>query len=147
MGEPLIAETVMQEFKLIVAGGRDFTDYEKAKEEITKLAEGELAEFGVSIVSGMAGGADSLGVQFAREMGVQLYEFPADWQDLTAPGAVIKHDHRGRAYNAKAGFKRNADMATAADVLLAFWDGRSHGTEHMIRTMKALKKPVRIIHY
>ena len=60
----------MQEFKLIVAGGHDFTDYEKAKEEITRLAEGALAEFGVSIVSGMARGADALAVRFARELGI-----------------------------------------------------------------------------
>ena len=137
----------MEEFRLIVAGGRDFTDYEKAKEEITRLAEGALVNFGVSIVSGMAGGADSLGVHFAREMGIQLYEFPADWQDLEAPGAVIKHDRKGRAYNATAGFKRNADMSRFADGLLAFWDGRSHGTAHMIRTMEERDKAVRVIRY
>ena len=121
----------MQEFKLIVAGGRDFTDYEKAKEEITRLAEGELSEYGVSIVSGMARGADALAVRFARELGITLYEFPADWN----------------THGKGAGFKRNADMAQAADGLLAFWDGHSTGTDHMIRTMRALKKPVRVIRY
>lgn len=121
----------MQEFKLIVAGGRDFTDYEKAKEEITRLAEGELANFGVSIVSGMARGADALAVRFAREMGITLHEFPADWN----------------AYGKGAGFKRNEDMARFADGLLAFWDGRSHGTSHMIRDMERLGKAVRTIRY
>lgn len=121
----------MQEFKLIVAGGRDFTDYEKAKEEIIRLAEGELGPFAVSIVSGMARGADALAVRFAREMNIRLHEFPADWSS------------HGKA----AGFMRNKEMAEAADGLLAFWDGHSRGTQHMIQTMEQMGKPVRIIRY
>ena len=121
----------MQEFKLIVAGGRDFTDYEAAASEITALANGELGERAVSIVSGMARGADALAAQFARDNNIKLYEFPADWDK----------------YGKRAGYLRNAEMADFADGLLAFWDGESRGTKHMIETMQNLRKPVRIIRY
>ena len=32
----------------------------------------------------------------------------------------------------KAGYLRNVDMAEYADALVAFWDGKSKGTGHMI---------------
>lgn len=121
----------MEPFKLIVAGGRNFNDYELLSEEIEKLALMELREYAVSIVSGMARGADMLAVQFARKHKVKLYEFPADWE------------RNGK----RAGFDRNADMARFADGLLAFWDGKSRGTKHMIDTARALGLAVRVINY
>jgi hypothetical protein len=120
-----------KEFKLIVAGGRDFSDYETLSDELNNLAYNEYADREVSIVSGMAPGADSLAVQFAREVSVQLHRFPADWSH----------------YGKRAGFIRNTQMAEFADGLLAFWDGESRGTAHMIETMKKLKKPVHIVRY
>ena len=38
-------------------------------------------------------------------------------------------------------------MADTADVLIAFWDGKSKGTMHMINTMKQQHKPVFVFHY
>ena len=42
----------------------------------------------------------------------------------------------------RAGFVRNEEMAQVADGLVAFWDGASPGTGHMIATMQALGKRV-----
>lgn len=114
------------EFRLIVAGGRDFNDYERMVKELHTLCVGEqapLRQVSVSIVSGMARGADSLAVRFAKEYGVKLYEYPADWS-------------QGKG----AGFMRNTEMALFADGLLAYWDGESRGTQHMIDTMNKLGK-------
>lgn len=119
------------EFKLIVAGGRDFNDKDRLVKEIFSLANGELAERAVSIVSGMARGADRMAHTFADVNKVQCYEFPADW------------DTHGRA----AGHIRNREMAEFADGLLAFWDGKSRGTQNMIETMRSMGKPVRVINY
>lgn len=122
----------MEEFKLIIAGGRDFTDSKAMHREIERLVvHGELAPYAVSIVSGMARGADMLGYQFAKAFNVKCYEFPADWNQ----------------YGKGAGFVRNKQMGDFADGLLAFWDGTSRGTQQMIEYMKSLDKPVRIIHY
>lgn len=121
----------LKEFKLIVAGGRDFNDYALLHKELEELImEGDLKNLAVSIVSGMARGADALGARYARAEGIKLYEAPADWN---------KH---GKS----AGFKRNAEMGEMADGLLAFWNG-SAGTKHMIDFMEKLGKPVAIVRY
>jgi len=119
------------EYKLIVAGGRDFADYDLLSAELFALAEN--APEGVeriAIVCGMARGADALGYQFARNESATVYKFPADW------------DTHGKA----AGYKRNQQMAEFSDGLLAFWNG-SNGTAHMIKCMERLNKPVRIVRY
>lgn len=125
------APETLPEFKLIVAGGRDYRDFARVEAEIRSLASRELAERNVSIVSGMANGADRLAWQFAKNMDVQVYEFPADWN----------------TYGKAAGHRRNAEMAKFADGLLAFWDGQSRGTANMIATMEKLGKDVRVIRY
>lgn len=121
----------MREFKLIVAGGRDYNNYPQAASKITEIALEELADYAVSIVSGMARGADRIGYQFAQRNNVQCYEFPADW------------NRYGRA----AGYRRNEAMAEFADGLLAFWDGQSRGTKHMIESMQRLNKRVWVVYY
>lgn len=120
-----------KEFKLIVAGGRDFNDAALLERVLIAMADVELADKAVSIVSGMARGADALGYQFAKANGITCYPFPADW------------DIHGK----RAGFVRNAAMADVADGLLAFHDGVSKGTAHMINTMKSMGKPVTVISY
>lgn len=119
------------EFKLIVAGGRDFNDYEQLSAALHELANGIYKDHAVSIVSGTARGADALGSEFAKINNVKLYEFPADWD----------------TYGKRAGFLRNECMANFADGLLAFWDGQSRGTKHMVETMERMGKPVYIRPY
>lgn len=121
----------MKEFKLIVAGGRDFVDYQRAHAVLFALAEEAGEERHISIVSGMARGADQVGYHIAREENIKCYEFPADWDK----------------YGKGAGYRRNTQMAEFADGLLAFWDGKSRGTYHMIREMEKLGKPVKIERY
>ena len=118
----------MEEFKLIIAGGRDFDNAPSLEQHVLELAEMDKA---ISIVSGMAKGADMLGYQFALRWNVKVYQFPADWA------------LHGKA----AGMIRNKQMGDFADGLLAFWDGKSRGTKHMIEYMHGLHKPVHIITY
>ena len=81
----------------------------------------------IEIVSGCnCKGADKLGIQYAIEKGFNLIKFTAEWNKF------------GKA----AGPIRNKEMAVFADVLIAFWDGRSRGTQNMIRL--ANKKGLRI---
>ena len=123
----------MDEFKLIIAGGRDYNNYDEVKSQLHRLASNELDPYAVSVVSGTARGADAMGAAVARELGVQLYEFPADWNQ----------------YGKRAGFLRNEQMGQFADGLLAFQcrEQPTPGTAHMIKFMKSLGKPVRIIYY
>lgn len=102
--------------KVIIAGSRTFIDYELLKNECDKIIKGE----GVEIVSGIAQGADRLGLQYAKEKSLSVKKFPANW-DL---------------HGISAGHIRNAEMADYADTLIAFWDGVSRGTEGMIDVAK-----------
>lgn len=120
-----------QEYKLIVAGGRDFVDYQRAHALLFALAEEAGDQRHISIVSGMARGADMVGYQIAKAENVQCYEFPADW------------DRHGK----RAGYLRNEQMAQFSDGLLAFWDGKSRGTKHMIEVMQKSGKPVHVERY
>ena len=61
----------------------------------------------------------------------QVVYFPADW------------DLEGKS----AGFKRNVKMAEYADALVAFWDGESKGTKHMIEIAKEKGLDIRIKRY
>ena len=121
----------MKEFKLIVAGGRDFYDYQLLSDTLFNMSSGIYVDYAISIVSGMAGGADRMGYLFAKEHQVKIYGYPANWDK----------------YGKRAGFMRNEVMGDFADGLLAFWDGKSRGTKHMIDYMTKLNKPVHVIEY
>jgi len=114
--------------KVIIAGGRNFNDYDKLRESCDNIL---INQEEVEVVSGTASGADTLGERYAQEKGYKIEKFTAQW-DL---------------YGKSAGYKRNQQMADYADGLIAFWDGKSKGTKHMIdiATNKGLK--VRVVRY
>ena len=114
--------------KVIVAGGRDFNDYNLLSEKLHKLFEKQA---NVLIISGMANGADSLAVKYAEDNKLRVSEFPAQW---------LKH---GNA----SGFRRNVEMARFADACVCFWNGKSVGTKHMIDTAKRMNLKLRVIIY
>lgn len=103
-------------FLVIVAGGRDFNNYEYLKRKLDTVLRRYDAD-DVAIVSGNAKGADALGERYSKERKMRCDLFPASW------------DVHGKS----AGYKRNEDMAEYADALVAFWDGKSKGTRHMIQ--------------
>ena len=135
--------------RVIVAGSRDFNDYELMKNQLDIIFQNVSPN--VIIVSGKARGADTLGEKYADENGLQKAPFPADWKNLEAPGAVIKQGLYG-PYNAKAGPDRNIKMAEYAaeqgnGAVVAFWAGDKGGTYHMIKTGKEYGLQVRVIEW
>lgn len=112
--------------KVIVAGGRDFNNYELLHKTMVGLSM-KVDE----VVCGCARGADTLGEQWAKEHNIPVVHFEPNW-DL---------------YGNSAGFIRNAEMAEYADFLVAFWDLKSKGTEHMIETMKRKGKGGLVVPY
>lgn len=117
--------------KLIIAGTRDFDDYEYIKEKVNQIREEENIEI---IISGNAKGPDRLGERYAKENMIPLKIFKARWG----------------TYGGSAGSIRNNQMARFAEKdggLAAFWDGRSHGTEDMINIAKRLGLKVWVFNY
>ena len=123
--------------RVIIAGGREFNDYEKLKKAVAQ-SKFDITE----VVSGGARGADSLGERWASENGIPIKKFPADWNNLKQAGAVIKVNKWKKKYNANAGFYRNEDMAKYADALIAVEGGS--GTAHMIKQATTHKLKVHV---
>lgn len=116
-------------FKVIVAGGRNYSDYATVERSLDRLLANK--SYSITIVSGAATGADALGERYAESRGYEIKRFPADWNAL------------GKA----AGPIRNAEMARYADALVAFWDGKSRGTASMIDLAKKHGLAVRVVCY
>ncbi len=112
--------------KIIVAGGRDFSNYELLSRKLDVILSRQKD---IQIVCGEARGADALGRRYAEERGYTVLSYPANWEK----------------YGKSAGFRRNEEMARVADALVAFWDGKSKGTCNMIQLMK--NRPTRVIRY
>ena len=106
----------MTDYRVIIAGSRSFNDYELLREQCLSILQEKMRTHRVIIVSGHARGADSLGERVANEFRLPFELHPAKWRLL------------GKA----AGMVRNAEMAKCSDALIAFWDGESRGTRHMI---------------
>ena len=115
-------------FKVIIAGGRDFDDYELLRDKCRKLLTNKER---IVIVSGTANGADKFGEVFAINHLYDVERYPADW------------DLHGKS----AGYIRNSQMADVADALVAFWDSKSRGTKHMIDLARKKGLLVRIVRY
>lgn len=85
----------------------------------------------VSIVSGGAKGADTMGERYADKFGLDKLIFYPDWNK----------------YGKRAGFLRNIDIIKNCDVCVAFWDGESHGTKHDIDLCKEYNKTCYIVNF
>lgn len=107
--------------KVIIAGSRTFNDYPLLR---CTLDEFYLSTPITEIVCGGAAGADILGKRWAEENNIPVKMFDAQWH----------------TYGKSAGMIRNIEMGGYADFLIAFWDGISPGTKHMIDYMKTHNK-------
>jgi hypothetical protein len=116
--------------KIVVAGSRNFDDYQRLKSVLNELI-GDTQKENIEIVSGTANGADKLGEKYASETGLKVVRFPANW-DL---------------YGRRAGYLRNVEMAKYGTHCVCFWDGVSKGTSHMINIAKNEGLELKIVMY
>ena len=121
----------MDNFKVIIAGSRGFSNYKLLREQSNKFLREKRKTSNIIIVSGHARGADTLGEKYAQDEGFALEIYPAQWKKL----------------GKQAGYRRNEQMAEVADALIAFWDGSSKGTKHMIDIMNEKNLLVRVVEY
>jgi len=95
--------------KLLVAGSRDYYDYDEFSDIMNFIHEKHnIAE----IVSGGARGADTLAERWAKANNIPIKIFKADWD----------------TYGKSAGFIRNANMHGYLSqfenrMCICFWDG------------------------
>ena len=123
------ADLTTKEYRLVIAGSRDFNDYALLSKAVDKHLGDKGDDAKIIIISGTAPGTDQLGERYAKERGYKLECYPADW------------GHYGKA----AGPVRNMNMANVADDVIVFWDGESSGTKNMIETAKAKNIPCTVV--
>ncbi|MBQ7375278.1 MAG: hypothetical protein IJW52_00135 [Clostridia bacterium] len=106
--------------KLLIVGSRSITNFDLSP-YITENVD--------TVISGGAGGVDSLAEQYADIHRLSKY--------ILRP----RYDLYGRA----APLKRNEQMVDIADALLVIWDGRSKGTQYTLKYAKKMKKQVTLV--
>jgi len=94
------AYTVGFKMYTIIAGSRLLT-----KDEVySVMSDVPMAVKITHVISGKAPmGGDYWGEKWAVERSIPVIPFPADWNNLDAPGAVIKENKYGKLYNKRAG--------------------------------------------
>lgn len=115
--------------RVIVCGSRRWTDRERIADRLFDL--GLVTEtLGCTIVHGAAKGADRIAAQEAEKLGFLIEAHPADWE----------------TFGKRAGLRRNLEMAElGADLCIAFWDGQSTGTAHMVQSAQFHGIPVDVV--
>lgn len=87
-----------------------------------------LPEEVTEIVSGGARGIDTSAREYALKNNIKLKEFLPEYEK----------------YGRSAPLKRNIQIIDYADMVLAFWDGKSRGTKFVIDNCKRIGKRVKI---
>jgi hypothetical protein len=124
--------------KLIIAGSRSIKDYNVTRQAIIESGLWHTYGKKIVVVSGEAEGPDKHGLIFSEKAGLKKpIKKPAKWDDIKAPGAVVRYRRDGKPYNVLAGYWRNEEMAQIADAALIVWDGRSTGSLDMLHRMVA----------
>ena len=90
--------------------------------------EDYLPEGVTEIVSGGARGIDACAKDYALRHGLKLTEFLPEYEK----------------YGRGAPLRRNITIIEYADLVLAFWDGRSRGTKFVIDNCKKRNIPVSV---
>jgi predicted Rossmann fold nucleotide-binding protein DprA/Smf involved in DNA uptake len=119
---------MFETFKVAVVGSRQFADYNKLSSTIHQILShydfDHPQHIKVEFVSGGASGADQLCEKYAKDNGCSIKIFHANWN----------------LYGKKAGPLRNQQIVNYADIIIAFWNGRSRGTKNTLTLAKQLSK-------
>ena len=112
------------EKRVVIGGCRDYADYAFFKLRIDEILQNEKAE--IIIISGHCSGVDLMGERYAAENGFKVEIFLPEW----------------KKYGRAAGPIRNEKMVEHADLVIAFWNGKSKGTKSLINYAKSSNKEI-----
>jgi hypothetical protein len=106
--------------QIAIVGSRDYNWLSHVREYVRELPHGTI------VVSGGAKGVDRTAEFAAKKRGLGVLLFLPQWE----------------RYGKAAGFRRNEEIVRNADVVVAFWDGKSRGTKNTIETARKLGVPL-----
>lgn len=114
--------------KVLICGDREWSDKTLIKNALQAIM---LQHDSITVIHGAARGADSLAGQCAKELGLTVEEYPADW----------------KTYGKSAGPIRNRQMINQQpDEVWAYHDNlrESKGTKDMVRVARQLGFTVKL---
>lgn len=111
---------------IAIIGSRGMDSYELFVHELSKI---KMPDDEIRIVTGGAKGVDTLAERYADEMNYEKLIIKPEWS----------------RYGKGAGIIRNKEIIKNADMIIAFWDGKSPGTKHSIERAKKLDKKIVIV--
>lgn len=109
--------------RIAIVGSRRFKRLDLVSQFVFELERDTV------VISGGAAGVDTTAIDKARRLHMPYEVYPSDWN---------KHGRR-------AGAIRNRTIVEKADEVVAFWNGKSNGTQITIEIARELGKPCRII--
>lgn len=121
--------------RLLVTGGRRFED----RGFVFRTLDAFHSETPVAalIHGACPTGADLFAKLWAQARNIPDDPYPARWDDIDSPGAVIRFNRGGRPYNVLAGFQRNAEMLRRGCPTHAIAFDGDGGTNDMVQKIKA----------
>ncbi len=118
---------------VIIAGSRTFQDYGLLKEVLDIYLEQNMIERSrVTIYCGDAKGADHLGIRYANENHIDLAIRKPDWARYGHGAGLVRNEAMVEFVLDDDCFQNDDKQYDCSGVLFAFWDGKSHGTRHII---------------
>src|SRR5690348_4290827 len=138
----------MKSYRMIVAGPRDFSDYEKVRNELDLILS-SVPPKDIEIVSGGCDdakkgahtftrkdgkkiyGVDGIGERYASENGYPVKTFDADWN----------------TYGNSAGPIRNEAAAKYANHALVYWQYKTKGSMNIVKNVRKYISSATIIKY
>lgn len=105
----------MEVKKVAIVGSRGYFDLGSVRDYVNSLPDGTV------VISGGARGVDRAAEDAALLRGLEVKSFKPDW----------------KRYGKAAGFIRNKTIVDSADLVVAFWDGKSRGTRNSIERAKS----------
>ncbi len=110
-----------------IVGSRNFSNLEYVEDFILQLHIANPID--LTIISGNAPGVDKTAENYAHKNGIPVLSLPANWDE----------------YGRRAGYLRNIKIVDNSDLVVAFWDGKSKGTQHSINLARQKGKKLIII--
>lgn len=109
---------------VLACGSRGWCDFQAVRDRLASFVDVHTTVF-----HGGAAGADRHVSAACVELGLDCYAFPP------------RYDEHGKA----APHVRNDQMLAQADLVVAFWDGKSRGTKSVIDKAEKLGIPVEVV--
>jgi hypothetical protein len=117
--------------KVAVVGSRNYKLLGNVRETLRIVQEEcEAISVRLEVISGGAKGVDRWAKKVCDELGIFIVEFKPDYD----------------AYGGKkAPLVRNERIAMESDLMIAFYDGESRGTKHVMGRMRSMQKRVLMV--